>query len=189
MPILEAEVSVNPAELFSNGVDRVDREWWVLHTKPRQEKALARQLVQLNVPFYLPLVENKSVIRGKLIKSYIPAFTSYVFMLGDGSERLKAISTRHVVRSIEVIDQLLLEQDLNQINRLISSGLTLSPEKKFTAGDMVEITSGPLAGLRGPVIKEASGNRFVVRVHFIQQGVSVLINDYALSAASGDNAA
>jgi hypothetical protein len=48
------------------------------------------------------------------------------------------------------------------------------------AGAVVDITSGPLEGLRGTIIRSASGRRFVVRVDFIQQGASVLLEDFAL---------
>ena len=44
----------------------------------------------------------------------------------------------------------------------------------------MEITTGPLAGLCGTVVRTASGRRFVVRVDFIQQGASVLLEDCAL---------
>ncbi len=34
------------------------RCWWAVYTKSRQEKALARDLLAHQVPFYLPLVEK-----------------------------------------------------------------------------------------------------------------------------------
>ena len=43
---------VFPEDLFS--AVRTDRTWWVLHTKPRTEKALARDLRHAGVPHFLP---------------------------------------------------------------------------------------------------------------------------------------
>jgi hypothetical protein len=34
------------------------RYWWAIYTKSRQEKALARDLLAYQIPFYLPLVEK-----------------------------------------------------------------------------------------------------------------------------------
>jgi transcription antitermination factor NusG len=185
MPMLSPETNVNPLNLFDGGGDQEDRRWWVMHTKPRQEKVLARQLVQHNIPFYLPLLERRSLIRGRVMQSQIPLFTSYVFVLGNPDERVTALSAYSVVRSIEVRDQKELYRDLAQVHRLIGSGLPLTPEKQFRPGVMVEITTGPLAGLRGPIVREASGNRFIVQVHFIQQGASVMVDDCVLSVVNG----
>ena len=44
----------------------------------------------------------------------------------------------------------------------------------------VEIKSAPLAGLRGTILRTASGQRFVIQVNFIQRGASVLIDDFNL---------
>jgi len=50
----------------------------------------------------------------------------------------------------------------------------------------VEIQSGPLAGLRGKVLRSASGWRFVVTIDFIQQGASVLLDDFNLVCVNGE---
>jgi ribosomal protein L24 len=47
-------------------------------------------------------------------------------------------------------------------------------------GDVVEISSGPLAGLTGTIVRTATARRFVVTVDFIQQGASVLLDDHTL---------
>jgi transcription antitermination factor NusG len=41
---------------------------------------------------------------------------------------------------------------------------------------MVEIQDGPLAGLRGKIVQEASRKRVVVEVDFIQRAASVLLD-------------
>src|SRR5688572_27786800 len=38
--------------------------WWLVHTKPRQEKTLARELRAFNVPHYLPVTKCKALTRG-----------------------------------------------------------------------------------------------------------------------------
>ena len=68
-----------------------------------------------------------------------------------------------------------------KIHRLIASGAAVTPEKRLVPGDLVEIRSGPLAGLRGTILKSASGSRFVVQVDFIQRGASVLLDDFTLA--------
>ena len=153
----------------------------MLHTRPRQEKSLARQLWRGGVPFYLPLTVRRGLIRGAVVESHLPLFTGYLFLLAGPGQRDAALATRRVARAIPVADQEALGRDLGQIYRLIQSGLPLTPEEKIGPGSPVEIRSGPLAGLRGTIIRAATGNRFVVSVDFIQRGASVMLDDYALA--------
>ena len=63
MPILEAETSIFPGNLLEDFTpEQDDRQWWVVYTKARQEKALARHLLSREIPFYLPLVAKEQCI-------------------------------------------------------------------------------------------------------------------------------
>jgi transcriptional antiterminator RfaH len=161
--------------------DDTEKVWWVLHTRPRQEKSLARQLYRGRIPYYLPLIPHRWRLRGRMVTSHVPLFPGYVFLFGDREERLAALMTNRVVRVLEVPAQVILRRDLQQIYRLITAGLPVTPESQLTPGVMVEITSGPLAGLRGRILRTASGQRFVVQIDFIQQGASVLLEDFTLA--------
>src|SRR5436853_4826645 len=68
MPTLNAEPDLFPEQLFADEVRSAHQSaaWWVLHTRPRQEKSLARQLVDARLPFYLPLVARRSLVRGRV---------------------------------------------------------------------------------------------------------------------------
>ncbi len=114
--------------------------------------------------------------------SYLPLFSSYLFLQANEDERVVALSSRRIVRILPVADQERLNNDLRQIHQLIAAGLSVTPEKTLLPGSPVEIISGPLCGLRGQVIRTAAGQRFLVRVDFIQQGASVLLDGCALVA-------
>jgi transcriptional antiterminator RfaH len=183
MPVLAQELDLYPENLLGETEidDNGGRFWWVLHTRPRQEKSLARQLHRAQIPYYLPLIPRRWRLRGRMMTSHLPLFPSYVFLRADRQERVAALSTNRVVRSLEVPDQTVLWQDLRQIHRLITAGLPIMPENRLASGMMVEITSGPLAGLRGRILRSASGQRFVVQIDFIQRGASVELDDFTLT--------
>jgi transcriptional antiterminator RfaH len=184
MPPLPREPNVFPAGLLADEAppELGERSWWVLHTKPRQEKSLARQMLRAEVPFYLPLVPRRSLVRGRVLEAHVPLFPGYLFLLADRDERVTALATQRVVRSLAVADQPQLRHDLWQVHCLIAAGAPVTPEERLAPGDAVEIRAGPLAGLRGRIVRGASGRRFVVRVDFIQQGASVLLDDFHLVA-------
>jgi transcriptional antiterminator RfaH len=189
MPILPAEPALFPETLLDNDVPAVtgERSWWALHTKPRQEKGLARYFHERQIPFYLPLAQRRLLIRGRPLTSFVPLFPGYVFLLGDREERVLALATRHVVRALDVGDQDGLWRDLHQVYRLIASGAPVTPEERLAPGSVVEIHSGPLAGLQGVILRAASGHRFVVQVDFIQRGASVLIDAATLTPITVDS--
>jgi transcriptional antiterminator RfaH len=182
MPVLPAEPGLFPEDLFNEPSVRepAGRLWWVLHTKPRQEKSLARYLYERQMSFYLPQIQRRWRLRNRPMTSHVPLFPSYVFLLADREERVTALTTNRVVRTLEVADQAQLWHDLRQVQRLIISGAPITPEDRLVPGATVEIRSGPLAGLKGKILRTATGRRFVVQVDFIQRGASVLLDDFTL---------
>ena len=58
MPLLPLEPFLFPDDLLSGELGQGPVEgpgcWWVLHTRPRAEKSLARSLLRRNHPFFLP---------------------------------------------------------------------------------------------------------------------------------------
>lgn len=182
MPMLAQEPNVYPLDIFDGPEAGAGRNWWVLHTKPRQEKALARQLLQAKIPFYLPLLKRKTLVSGRVMQSHVPLFTSYLFLLGKSDERITALATKRIVRSLDVRQPRELQEQLAQIHRLINSGKPVTPEQQLYPGAFVEICTGPLAGLRGKIIREGNRSRFVVQVDFIQKSASVELDDFMLQA-------
>jgi transcription antitermination factor NusG len=181
MPILSAEPDSFPNDLFQSNAHG-EKRWWVMHTRPRQEKSLARQLYNNESSFFLPLLRKRSLTHGRAMESHLPLFGGYLFLLGDHRDLQFALGTRRIARPLEVRDQQRLWSDLRQIQQLIALGLPLRPEDQLTPGTAVEIQHGPLAGFRGVIVRSSSGNRFVVKVDFIQRGASVLLDESAIAS-------
>src|SRR5436190_9248382 len=100
MPILPVEPEQFPDNLFDPEWKPEDRSWWVLHTRPRQEKSIARHLHKARIPFYLPLMRRPVRVRSRTVTSYVPMFASYVFLLANQDERVSALTTNRVVQSL-----------------------------------------------------------------------------------------
>ncbi len=180
MPLLDREPERFPRDLFDGGAVPNDdgRLWWVLHTRPRQEKAVARYVYTHQIPFYLPLIDRRVQVRDRILTAHTPLFSGYVFLLATAEERLQALPPKRLVGTLPVSDQGGLWQELRQVYRLVESGAPITPEDRLAPGDLVEIRNGKLAGLRGTIVRDASGDRFVIRVNFIQHGASVLVEGF-----------
>src|SRR4051794_192376 len=98
MPILPAEPDLHPASLWQEGSNGgPNARWWCLHTKPRQEKAVARALKSQDISYYLPqVVKIERTPQGRKIRPIIPLFTGYLFLLGDDFARLEALRTNRI---------------------------------------------------------------------------------------------
>lgn len=185
MPILQSETYRYPDQLLNEGEcrglkDGPERNWWVLQTKPRQEKSVARALLAKQVPFYLPIVKKDNFCRGRRTRSHIPLFSSYAFFFGDESERIAALETNRIAQMLSVTDQEEMWKDLRQIARLIEADAPLTLEARLGAGRRVRIKAGPLKGVEGTVLDRRSGARLLVSVRFLQAGASIEIEDYML---------
>ena len=157
-----------------------ERQWWVLHTKPRQEKAIARELSSGKLPFYLPLVAKTTIIRRRRVTSQIPLFPSYMFLFGSEQDRVKSLTTNRIVQALPVHEPEQLEHDLRQIRRLIGANVPMTTESKLSAGCRVRVRMGPLAGIEGRVISRRDATRLLVAVNFLQKGASVEVDDFML---------
>jgi transcription antitermination factor NusG len=181
MPIITDTTTIFPEDLFEAMPPlSLERRWWVIYTKSRQEKALANQMFQAGLSFFLPLVPKDYLIRGRRVRSQIPLFAGYVFLFGSQDERVRALATNRVAYILPVEDGEQLWRDLSQIHRLIKTNSPLTIERRLAPGQRVRVKSGAMAGIEGTVTARRGTCRLLVAVNLLQQGVSVAIDDYML---------
>ena len=181
-----------PDDLLSGIADR-DRlmngraHWWLIYTKSRQEKMLAQQLFAQEIPFYLPLIKRRSLSRGRERSAFVPLFPGYLFLYGTDAHRLVAFQTNRVSTAVQVSEGLLLLKDLSKIAFLIANDAPLTPESRLVAGQHVIVKSGLFVGLEGVVFQRQGKTHLMVAVNFMQQGVSLAIEDYCLEPYEPNN--
>jgi transcriptional antiterminator RfaH len=181
MPILPREPDIFPSELLDESRECASSsaQWWALYTMARREKELTRRLRAFEIPHYAPLVHKRTRSPGgRTRESYVPLFASYVFVHGDEHDRQKALATNCVSRVLGVSDGERLVRDLRQIRQLIELDAPLTVEARIEPGRRVRVRSGSMAGLEGVVVKRRGRDWLVVAVEFLQQGASVLLEDF-----------
>jgi hypothetical protein len=185
MPILAEQPCLFPEGLLHAatrpqelGRPEAERCWWVIYTRSRQEKALARDLFAHEIPFYLPQIARDHLIRRRRFRTLDPVFPGYVFLFGTPDERVDSLRTNRISRILPVNDQNQLLLDLKQLADLIAIGAPLTVEQRLCAGRKVRIRNGSLAGFEGTIIQRRGTDRLLIAVNFLQQGVSVEVNDF-----------
>ncbi|OQY03075.1 MAG: hypothetical protein B6I25_08470 [Planctomycetales bacterium 4572_13] len=150
-------------------------DWWVAHTKSRNEKALACQLVNREVPYFLPMHWKISKSRGRTIRSLLPLFPSYLFFCGGDDQRLEVLKTNRTAGLIPVEDQSQLVRELQPIETMLKLGKPVLPHNSMQVGQHCRVTAGPLAGTVGSVIQTPKEMRLILQVDMLGQAASVEI--------------
>jgi transcriptional antiterminator RfaH len=153
----------------------LEMRWMILHTKARQEKAVAKFLTASGIEYDLPLVERTTVTRGRKHRSEVPLFASYVFVRGEKQAAYDAIATKRVASFIEVNDQTRLEEELAAIRLALQSGLEIEEFPRLAIGARARVTKGPLLGVEGVIIEEARRTCLVLHVKMLGRGAAVEI--------------
>lgn len=151
-------------------------EWWVAHTKSRNEKALAHDLIRREISYFLPMSWNVRRKTRRTIRSLLPLFPGYLFCCGKGDDRLELLRTDRVANVIEVADQEQFLKELLQIEQALKAGAPLLPHNYVKTGQRCRVTAGPLLGLEGVVIQTRGAVRLVLQVDMLGQAASVEID-------------
>lgn len=150
--------------------------WWVAHTKSRNEKALAHDLIRRRVNYFLPMTWRASRRRGRTIRSLLPLFSGYLFFCGSENQRIELLRTNRVANLIDVNDQERLLDEIFQVEKALRAGAPLIPHKYLRAGQRCQVIAGPLTGLQGIVVRTKTATRLVLQVDILGRATSVEID-------------
>lgn len=161
--------------------------WWVAHTKPRNEKALALDLRALGVFAYLPLSHRVTRNRksGRTSRSIVPVFAGYVFFNAGDEQRRLALTTNRIAGTLIVPNQGELIGQLWQIQRVLSSESEFEWGAALIEGDWVRVIGGPLLGIEGVIAKRVKRTRLALNVKLLSQSVLVEVDRNLLEKIDG----
>jgi transcription termination/antitermination protein NusG len=158
-------------------------QWFVLHTRSRQEKALAEDLAAAKIAYYLPLVRRVRVHGLRKAVVDLPLFPGYVFLRGMLEQAFVADRTKRVARIIKVADQEQLDWELRNLHLAITHEVSFETYSSLKRGVRVEVRAGPLMGLQG-IVEERKRDRLYVQVQMLGSGVSLEIDEALLDSVA-----
>ncbi|HVT88213.1 MAG TPA: transcription termination/antitermination NusG family protein [Tepidisphaeraceae bacterium] len=172
------KITENPPILYPevSSIRELGGKLWIAHTRSRNEKALAWDLLNQNASYFLPLVGRTIFSGGRRRQSLMPLFSSYVFLIGDDRVRELALATHRVCNVIAVEDQDKLLDELASIERLVRAGMQIDPCPFAVVGQLVRISRGPFRGVVGRIIRRDNVMRLVVGVSMLNQGAEMEVD-------------
>lgn len=165
-------------------IEHVEGRWWVLHLKARNEKALAWELYDSGIDYFLPLVRRPSTYGRRRVEIDIPLFPGYMFFWSiSDDDRYQVIRTHRVANILEVSDQARLKVELEQVRLAVQSLHKVDLYPGIKRGRRCRITSGSLKGLEGVVINCGRTGRVFLDVSMLGQSAVVEIDVTFLESA------
>jgi len=171
-----------PAALLR--IDAGGGRWCVLHTRARNEKALAVDLDRSGLCYFLPLVQTTRRHGRRRVEVWLPLFPGYVFFAYETDEqRVRALQTNRIATVIEAADQDRLCQELEQIRRALASQRRVALYPGIRKGRRCRVTGGSLKGLEGVVMRRGDTGRIFLDVAMLGQSAVVEIDVTLLEPA------
>lgn len=155
--------------------------WYVIHTKPKCEHLAAAVMQTLpDVQTYCPRIRfQRNTRRGKVW--FVEAlFPSYIFARFIPANSLRAVRhSQNVIRIVDFGDQMVSVSD--ETIRLLQAEMEGQDVKEIhvgmNVGDTVELTEGPMRGLKGIVNSIHDGQeRVKILMEFLGRESLVEVN-------------
>ncbi|CAM8365107.1 NusG Transcription antiterminator [Candidatus Methylopumilus universalis] len=158
--------------------------WYVIHTKPKQEQRALLNLEQQGYKCYLPWLKVNKLKRGKLIQIDEVMFSRYLFIRLCQDQWAKSW---HPIRSTLGVSTLLMlgnhpqKVDEAVINSIHIISLQETVRKLFNEGDQVIIREGALKGMEGIYQIENGKDRAMILIGLLGKAISLQIPIYYLA--------
>ncbi len=174
LPIHEGLRRIEPAD-----VSLAPAFWFALRTRARHEKQVRDRLQAYGFEPLLPVVTRMSQWKDRRKEVEFPLFSGYCFVRFRWEDRLSVANVTGVVSIVGAGSrpEPIPDEEIDAIRALMVSRLMCGAHPYLREGMMVEVTRGPLEGLRGILVRREKRHRLVISVHLIKQAAAVEIDD------------
>ncbi len=172
------KVSENPPirpEQFASVRDMAG-PWWVCHTKSRNEKAFAWDMLNLGIAYFLPMVRKVTVSGGRKRIGLAALFPGYVFLNGTPEQRHQAMRTDRLCAAHPIPQTARFIDEIAALEQTIQSGVPIDIYRFAVAGAKVRVHAGPLTGVVGRIVRREGVVRLVVEISILAQAAFVQID-------------
>ena len=160
---------------------KLERLWYVLHTKSRHEKVVNDLLLKKSVEAYLPLITVRSKRRDRKVMIRVPLFPGYIFVKTDlhPNSHLEVVKTAGAVRllgnkqgPVPVPDQ-----TIDSLQIMVDSDHPVTTGHRLKTGDKVMVVFGPFTGVVGTFVRYGSKGRVIVNIEALGQYAGVEVSE------------
>lgn len=163
--------------------------WYVVHTKPRQESRALLNLERQGYECFLPTIAKKKVGQTALELVTEPLFSRYLFISLDTDINSKSWSP---IRSTLGVSKLVtFGSEPAKVHRHLiaqlkdhEANLSTNPQSPFQTGDLVTIRDGAFAGIEAVYQMDDGEARAMVLIQLLHRPTRMAIPITSLQRAS-----
>ena len=163
------------------GDPRLDRRWYVLHTKSRHENVVDEGLRKKSLEAFLPKIKVRSKRRDRRVMIQVPLFPGYVFIKTDlhPHSHLEVVKTAGAVKLIgSKLGPVPVPDDtIESLKIMVASDQPILTGARLKKGDRVLVVDGPFTGVNGTFIRYRGKGRVVVNVEALGQHAGVDVDE------------
>ena len=152
----------------------MNKKWYVLYTKARNEKKTALMLEKLGIEVYCPTIKEVRQWSDRKKTVEVPLFNSYIFVHLAPNERELVYEAPGVVRYLFWLNRpaIVKAKEIDTLKQWLSGAVLAAKVQTLKAGDRLSISQGPFKGKEG-VIQRVNANR--VQLVLKELGIKVSI--------------
>ena len=143
--------------------------WFALRVRPKHEKTVATNLSRLGLDGYVPLQKVRRQWSDRVKELDAPLFPGYIFCRFSYAERMRVLNHASIVGPVD-------DSELEALRTLVACGKPLAHLPFLRIGQSVSIEQGPLAGIRGVVVRDHDAWRVVVSVEALDRSIAVEVD-------------
>ena len=153
--------------------------WYAAYTCARHEKKVAQQLAERGIEYFLPVYHSVRRWKDRRKELDMILFPGYVFVRLALASRLRVLQLAGVVRFVcfNGVPAALPTADIEALRNGLSQNLGAEHHPYLVAGRRVRVTSGPLSGAEGVLLRWKNSCRLVISIDAIMRSVSLEIDE------------
>jgi transcriptional antiterminator RfaH len=148
--------------------------WFVLYTKSRNEKKVAKQLEKMGITVYCPLVTQIHQWSDRKKKVEVPLISSYVFVKLKEKDRERVFEVPGIVRYVYWLEKpaIVRDHEIAIMKEWLSAEIVDAKVEGLQRGDRMSISSGVFEGEKG-VVEEINKSR--VQLLLVDLGMKITL--------------
>jgi transcription antitermination factor NusG len=157
---------------------RLSAPWYAIYTRHQHEKTIAQVLSAKGLDVFLPLYTTPRRWKDRTKLLSLPLFPCYIFLRGIKERRLEVVKTPGIVSVLSSNGEpaVIPESEIEAVRRAIEWGKGVEPHPFLRCGDRVRVTSGPLRGLEGILVRRKNLFRLVLSVEILERSAAVEVD-------------
>jgi len=161
-----------------SGTSIEQKRWYALYTKHQHERTVAWNLQCKGFETFLPLYAAARNWKDRVKVLSLPLFPCYVFLNTEIPRKSEILATPGIHDFVTSAGQpaAIPSTEIEGIRQAVGSGARVEPHPFLKCGDKVNVKCGPMAGLKGILVRKKNVYRLVLSVQMLGKAAAVEVD-------------